>query len=150
MKRETFKFKAVLPLTSFVVALGTLASAATDADRDARFEQLDSNGDGKIEQSEMTAERDARFARADTDGDGYLTADEIEVQAAEHVKKRSAEMIERRDTDGDGRISLSEMQSSPRAERRFDRLDQNGDGTIDKAEFDAAADRMKKRRKAVE
>lgn len=146
MKRQTFKFKAVLPLTACVVALGTLASAASDMDRDARFEQLDQNGDGKIERSELDAQRDARFAASDTNGDGFLSLEEIRAQASERLNERTAAMLDRRDTNGDGQLSLEEMQSGPRAERRFDRVDSNGDGAIDKAEFDNAADRMQSRR----
>jgi hypothetical protein len=45
------------------------------------------------------------------------------------------------DTDNDGAISLDEQRAQ--ATKRFDRLDTNSDGKIDKAERDAARERMR-------
>ena len=48
--------------------------------------------------------------------------------------------------NGDGVLSIDEMQSDKRADRRFDRIDSDSDGAISKAEFEAAKDKMERRK----
>src|SRR5690242_16483400 len=55
--------------------------------------------------------------------------------------------ISRADRDSDGYVSREEYLAD--AARRFSRLDANGDGMVDKAEIDAAAERIARRIKSA-
>lgn len=79
------------------------------------FERADANGDGKIDQAELTAVREARFARLDADADGTISADELDRQVA--------------------RMQRRAMMAEGMADGAFDRLDANGDGVVTRAEF---------------
>ena len=137
-------FTTAIILTA--VALTGTAVLAKSGDRGARmtFEQFDANGDGEVSRAEAEAARDARFAQIDSDGDGFVTLEDLTGRATERAQERATRMMERLDADGDGRLSQDELAQGPRSGRMFDRLDQNGDGVISKPEFDAARDRMGK------
>ncbi|MCR9125159.1 MAG: calcium-binding protein [Rhodobacteraceae bacterium] len=107
------------------------------------FDQIDTDGDGALSQSEMQAVARLRFEAADTDADGTLSAAEIETAMKGPMARRAARMIDRRDSDGDGRLSIDEMAPPPdRMARGFARLDQDESGTISREEFDAMRARM--------
>jgi len=109
------------------------------------FEELDSDGDGQITQSEMQGRAAAHFQEADTDGNGLLSASEMEAQAQKRMAERIAGMIERFDKDGDGALSQDEMPRPPRAGRMFDHFDQDGSGGISEEEFSDAREEMRGR-----
>lgn len=94
------------------------------------FEELDANGDGKIDSSEFQAPRKDRFAAIDQNGDGAITIKEIkkyrERAAEERLEKRFAAL----DRDGDGKVTRDEIRA-----QRFARLDRNGDGYLSPREL---------------
>jgi Ca2+-binding EF-hand superfamily protein len=120
------------------------------------FEEIDTDGDGKITAAEMQAHAAARFAAADANGDGKVDAAELQAhmqaQSAERMQARSARMIEMMDQDGDGMLSAEEMQAGPRGGDRFAqmlaRMDTDGDGAISRAEMDEARARWAEARGA--
>jgi len=102
------------------------------------FEELDSNGDGKITPEEMAGHMQARFDGADSDDDGALSRDELIARMTERRAERMAKyadhMIERHDANADGKLSMDEMRAE-RQGRMFKRVDTDGDGAISAGEF---------------
>lgn len=101
---------------------------------------------------------DDLFKQIDTNGDGHI--DEEESKAAlkkmhrhrHHGMPDPAELFKEADKDGDGKVSLNEFKammppdgSGPDAEALFKRFDTNGDGYIDQSETEAAIKEMAQR-----
>ena len=89
-------------------ACGSGGHGGMHGGKQAMFQAIDADKDGKVTQAEAQAFGDARFAKTDTDGDGKLSKAELEAsmqaRIAEHVAKRLARM----DTDGDGVLEPGE------------------------------------------
>lgn len=118
----------------------------------AAFDAWDKNGDGSLDQAEMTAHREAmrtemrakaheRLKAADTDGDGSISRKE-----AEASMPGLAEKFDRMDADKDGKISRDEMHGFRAAGKKHERkhlrmafksADRNGDGALDQSEAEA-------------
>ena len=118
-----------------------------------QFEDVDSNGDGKLTQEEMDSHAKARFDAADTDGNGKLSSEEMTAAARKRQEERRAlmiaRMVERMDADDDGELSFDEMPGQKtRAGRLFARMDSDGDGAISKAEMEAAREKFGERRRS--
>lgn len=111
-----------------------------------QFDTIDANKDGKVTQDELAAFRTAEFAAADTNADGALSAEELSARMLQKMLARQgARMIENMDADGNGTLSVDEMGDGPMA-GNFARIDTDNDGAISKAEVEAVADHMGKRR----
>src|SRR6056297_803819 len=108
------------------------------------FEELDTDGDGRITPEEMAGHMQARFEGADTDGDGVLSHEELVTRMMERRTERMSayadHMIERHDANGDGMLSMDEMRADHQP-RMFGRFDTDGNGAISAEEFDAMQDR---------
>ena len=121
-----------------------------------RIMQSDTDGDGKISETEASQQMRNQFARVDQDGDGLLDESEIDrfasrARPGSQGGPRSQGQVQRgnpvaqlrtMDSNGDGMITKDEMPAQMR--QRFDRLDQNGDGAIDEEEIDAMANRFQR------
>lgn len=111
--------------------LETAANGAHRGHDPARFLQhLDTNGDGKVQVSELP-ERMQKLAKADTNGDGVISMDELTAFRAVEEKARFAEA----DKNADGAIDATE------AGARWTHLqvaDANKDGKVTQAELDQA------------
>jgi Ca2+-binding EF-hand superfamily protein len=100
---------------------------------DARFRQLDRNGDARLDRLELELP-ERRFVALDRDGSGSLSSEEL---SAHLLGRRSARRestlsaFRRADADADGRVTQAE--SLAEARRRFALRDDNGDGVLTRA-----------------
>jgi hypothetical protein len=101
------------------------------AGQEARFKQLDANGDGKLTQDEL-------FARTPADGNSVLPSD--------RQAQRQTSYFQLLDADKDGFVTLTEFMIQ--ADRNFARCDLNKDGRIDTAECRQALQRTRTDRAA--
>ena len=101
------------------------------------FDKLDANHDGVVTQDEFVAAATARFQQVDTQGTGRVTASEIasSPKAAERASRMAEHVVQRLDTNGDGVVSQDEFLAA--AKKRFSHMDRNGDGFIDADELPA-------------
>ena len=118
----------------------------------AKFAKADKNGDGALDQTEVTAERWSRIQAADANKDGKVTKAELEQARAtgvlprgEHHRGRRGHaagergqfspetMIQRLDKNGDGVLQASEVPERMRG--MFDKADANKDGSLTKEEL---------------
>jgi Ca2+-binding EF-hand superfamily protein len=91
------------------------------------IKMFDSNGDNKIERSEVRSKNIEVFDRIDSNRDGYLTASEL--------PSLSAATIETADKDNDGKLSVFEYSQAEFL--RFRGIDTNKDGFITSQEISA-------------
>jgi len=143
---------------------GMSTSSLTEM-RQKMFDQIDTNGDGSLDKSEITAliEQntssmvDNIFAQMDTDGDSAISRIESNAEMSKlghEMKGRGPGMqgtqgppppedvFETADTDGDGMVSEDELAAVMGAEstdisRLFSEVDTDGDGLISKTEDEA-------------
>ncbi|HTV22654.1 MAG TPA: hypothetical protein VMG12_28390 [Polyangiaceae bacterium] len=98
----------------------------------ARFEQIDTNKDGKISLAELTASRETWLTKVDTNKDGVATPAEIEASMSARHQERLQKMFERDDANKDGRLTREETRM-PSA--FFEKADANKDGALTLAEL---------------
>lgn len=98
----------------------------------ARFEQIDSNKDGKISLAELTASRESWLTQVDTNKDGVATQAEIDASMASKRQEHLKKMFEREDANKDGRLTREETRM-PSA--WFEKADANKDGALTLAEL---------------
>jgi Ca2+-binding EF-hand superfamily protein len=103
-----------------------------DDDRGDRFDDLDANGNGRIEREEWHASNDA-FMWLDRNRDGVLSR--LEVTGEEQAASRSDQFASL-DYDGNGTISRNEWHWSLGS---FSQRDLNRDGVLSRREFASAA-----------
>ncbi|MFK7764824.1 MAG: EF-hand domain-containing protein [Roseobacter sp.] len=146
MKRLTFAAGIAVCAVALASTVAVAKQRPGHGGEPIQFEKLDENGDGQITRAEMEAMRANRFTRADANGDGDISLEEMQELGAERARAHATRIMERLDRNDDGVLSADEMPSGDRASRRFDRVDADEDGVISKVEFDAAQDRIAKRR----
>ncbi|MEM6415742.1 MAG: hypothetical protein AAF720_13920 [Pseudomonadota bacterium] len=112
-----------------LTAIGITTALAGPGSRG--FDELDTDGDGRVAVSDFSDRAAERAKKADVDGDGFVTREELEAMK----QKRRDEMKKRRfpDDNGDGVVSRSEFEGAAR--KRFDELDTNGDGVLSEDEI---------------
>lgn len=117
-----------------------------------RFNEADTNQDGKLSREELQANVPRfpldRFDDVDTDGDGGLTAEELEqsrMRAARSGTHRGplASLLHQMDRDKNGEVSFEEFRAvrPDMDEERFSRADRDRSGGIDEEELLAATRR---------
>jgi Ca2+-binding EF-hand superfamily protein len=102
-----------------------------------RFDKLDTNHDGVVTKDEYVAAATARFQQLDSQGTGKVTAAQIasSPKAQQRAQHAVDHIVQRLDTNGDGAVSQDEYLAA--AKKRFSRMDRNDDGFIDADEMPA-------------
>ncbi len=89
---------------------------------------LDTDGDGKLTQAEITEEMQERLVTFDGDGDGQLSLDEFELLWLDFHRTRMVDRFQHLDEDGDGIVTEAEYMA-PMA-NIVERMDRDGDGML--------------------
>lgn len=118
---------ACLVLLLLVPLVGLAQSA------DARFQRLDTNGDGKVSKREYNS--DAAFNALDTDNNNRISVAELEAVLGPQGDGMlsAADRIRNIDRNQDNEITDEELRRG--ANSRFQWLDQNDDDEVDLSEF---------------
>lgn len=117
-----------------VLATGSAYAANDDGNGKSRrnmFEQIDANGDGRVDKQEFAKAREIRFGRMDADGDGAVTLAELEDRSR---RERTERLFGHIDADGDGRVTMAEFTAA--GDKMFARLDGNEDGFLSMGELE--------------
>lgn len=139
----------ILALATAAALASSLAVAQTAPAGIKAVPRIDANGDGVIDRAEAAkAPRlAARFDQLDTDKDGRLSASERRQRM--HGKRgggRGGDRLQALDTDKDGRISRTEANAGNAGfAARFTEMDANKDGYLDRTDREL---RMSKERAA--
>jgi len=86
-------------------------------------------------EGERGSRGEMRFEQLDTDKDGKITADEVTADGQKRAEKRFGKMLERLDADKDGALSLEELKGGERHAQMLDTLDADKDGFLSKDEM---------------
>jgi Ca2+-binding EF-hand superfamily protein len=109
-----------------VLARSEFLGVDVDDDREDRFEYLDTNNNGRIDQAEWHAS-DAAFRWLDRNSDGVLGRDEVVGDEIE-----PSDLFAGLDVNSDDVVTSNEWQWSRRS---FARQDRNGDGQLSRSEL---------------
>ncbi|HET6150143.1 MAG TPA: hypothetical protein VFH68_21560 [Polyangia bacterium] len=132
-------------------ALAPVAGAHGGADnKDAQFQMMDSNGDGKISADEHAAGAKKMFQMMDADSDGKVTASEMDAAheritgkpkgATKGHEMSAADKIKVIDSNHDGVLTADEHEAG--AKTMFEKMDADKDGFVTKAEMEAGHAKM--------
>ncbi|HEY5805732.1 MAG TPA: calcium-binding protein [Lysobacter sp.] len=145
---------AIAAVVTAGTALAATQAVSTPADGSARAARpkLDVNNDGVVDRNEAAASPrlTAKFDQLDSNKDGRLDASE----RPRHGDKgrgrghdRMGGLIDS-DADGDGRISRTEASSMPWLVKDFDAIDRNRDGNVVRSELRSYHEKMRPQREA--
>jgi len=129
---------ALLAVTVPAIAQERPTSSGSASNRGVM--RFDTNKDGFVDRTEWRAGQEARFKQLDANGDGKLSPDELVRRPAgatgvlptDAQNTRQSRFFQRLDTDKDGFVSLAEYMAE--GDRRFARCDTNKDGRINTEE----------------
>ena len=149
----TKKQTLTMMITSAALILGLTAGIAS-AQKDGAL-RFDTNGDKQISQSEFLSGAEARFNEMDVNGDNLISDDEQNAHRESRKNAHLDERFKRADKNNDGVISKDELKQMREAkdgkkgdfkQKMRGKLDLNGDGTVDDAEKAEARETFKARK----
>ena len=131
----------MLSVAVAAVLVSGFAIAQTTAPK--ATQKIDANGDGVITKAEAAAfpRLAEKFDQLDTNKDGKLSAaEQPRLHAGKRGHDRRHDRLQAHDTDKDGRISRAEMEAARgKFAERFDQADVNKDGYLDAKDKEARA-----------
>jgi len=126
---------------ALVSSVAVAQQATTSTPSQSVHAKLDANGDGAIDKAEAakSPRLAGKFDQLDSNHDGRLGADERpQWRNGMHRGVRGMhDRMQKLDTDGDKRISSKEAAAKPELAQRFARLDANHDGFLDRSDWQA-------------
>lgn len=126
------------------VLLSACLCAPMMAHAQAVFDLVDTDGDGFVTREEMDAARLARFMELDRNGDGQVDRSELMVGPGQGRKGYTAEqtqaVLAAYDHNGDGIITLDEVTEAIERLNVFSGLDTDGDGKLTREEAEGVLD----------
>lgn len=163
MKRHALYAATALVAAGLGFAAAAFAQTTTAPDTPRRM-QVDANNDGAIDRNEAAKlpRLAEKFDQLDNNGDGRLDSSERPQRKRGHGGRRGG--IERADADKDGRISRAELESAEAARAEdggksgghdrgllddFDAIDTNKDGHLVRGELRTWHERMRPQRAAA-
>jgi len=111
------------------------ASSGSQGFCDRSWDQIDANSDGMVDKTEVTGAADARFKQIDTDGNGELSSDEFsqcvmrQSGQASAESDRDAKSYSSLDLNGDNQVNVEEFRDS--AQQSYDASQRQGAGDQD-------------------
>ena len=124
-----------------VLSFDEFREMESQRDPEATFRRLDADDDGRIARDELPEWLRARFESVDTNDDGFVDEGEMKMMALRAREARNAPSgLMRRlmelDLDGDGRLHRDELPEAMEYLRaQFERFDFNADDYLDGAEL---------------
>lgn len=147
MNRNILFATVALALASVGTASAQQTADPASAPQARQHAKLDANDDGVIDRAE--AAKSPRFAerfdQLDTNKDGRLSADERPQRGGDRHGRGDGGRMMQADKDKDGRISKAEAAADPKMAERFAKMDANNDGYIDRGDREV---RMRERKQA--
>ena len=175
---KTINKTAITLVATGVIGLGAIGATVIPAmakhhgenygDKQAKFAEMDTNGDGAVSLDELTTNATARiqekFTKMDANGDGQITEDELTSRkgkgkkgkhggkhggkyggkyGGKHGGKYGGIMsFDSLDANDDGTVALDELTAY--AQEIFTKMDANGDGQITEDELKSGKRKGKK------
>ena len=134
-----------------VLSFDEFREMESQRDPEATFRRLDADDDGRIARDELPEWLRARFESVDTNDDGFVDEGEMKMMALRAREARNAPSgLMRRlmelDLDGDGRLHRDELSEAMEYLRaQFERFDFNADDYLDGAELRAMTEQTRRR-----
>ncbi len=126
-------------LGSGLLLAGSALAGGPDCDKGGkgsrgagRFNQLDSNKDGKVTLAELTQSKEGWLSQIDVNKDGVATPTEIEASHKARRTQHIERIFQRKDANVDGRLTREE---SRMPDAWFAKSDTNSDGALTRAEL---------------
>jgi Ca2+-binding EF-hand superfamily protein len=114
--------------------------ASAHGDKDAMFERMDSNHDGKVSPEEHAVEAKAMFENMDADHNGTVTEAEMTAAHDKMMGKTTDKKTENKaehEMSAAEKIKLTVAEHEAGAKAMFDKMDTDHDGYLSKAECTA-------------
>ncbi len=129
------------------LAVPALARPAAMAGGGDWFEPADANGDGVVTREEFLRHRAGNFDKLDRNHDGVVSPADYPrlAKLKPEAYQRLTAMLDQADRNGDGAVSRAEMAETPPL--MFTLADADQDGRVTRAEYDAARQTLRDRRK---
>lgn len=133
-------------LASLLIVAGTGAAHAHADGNRPDFATLDTDGSGEITEDDLATLRYNRFNEMDADGNGSIDEAEFMAGAKAKSEERAAKMFARLDADGDGQLNQDTLANAGKRgfhAQMIERFDADGSGGISEEEFADLKKRMR-------